>query len=580
MDGFTLSFMERELRDALLGGRVDKLSQPERDTLLIVIRSRGENHRLLLSANANQARIQLTGQNYENPAEPPMFCMLARKHLSGARVTELRQIGGDRIIEIRFEGVGELGDVAQKTLYLEMMGRHSNLILTDARGVILDSIKHVNREMSRVRVVLPGQPYALPPGRGKLEPGTMTADMVLSRLEGLVMPLCKGLAECVAGMASVCAGEVCARLGLDPETECRSLPWAKVAPALVEFFRTVHQRCSPVLLKDELGVGIDFFAFPYLTFPSPNQEPQPSLSKAMDAFYLGRDLRLRMRQRGAGLQKHIKNAIERLEKKRSIWIETLEQPEKTEQHRVFGDLLMANLYQLTKGQELVTLPNEYYGDRKDVTIPLSPQHTPIQNAQRYYAKYRKAKVASEYAATQLEKANQELDILENAMEDLEKCETSADLAEVRYVLVENGFLRPEPMARGKKKAQEGKPYRFLSEDGTEILVGKNALQNDRLTLHARGNELWLHAQAMPGSHVSVRTEAEPSEGPLLKAAKLAAYFSKGRNHPALPVDYTRRKHVKKAAGSPAGLVTYTHFQTVFIGLTKDDLAAIGKESAK
>ena len=578
MDGFTLSFLERELQNLLAGGRVDKVNQPERDTLVLLLRSQGGNHRLVLSANANQARIQVTAQNYENPSEPPMFCMLMRKHLLGSRLTALRQLGGDRMIALEFEAVGELGDPTKKTLYLEIMGRHSNLILTDDTGTILDSIKHVNSEMSRVRTVLPGRPYCLPPGQDKLEPRHMTAEMIAARFAGLSLPFSKALTECIAGLASLCGKEVCARLGIPPETECASLPWEAVAPAMVQFFQSLPERFSPVALQDDLGVVLDFFPFPYQTFSLEHQQEMPSLSAAMDAFYLGRDLRLRMQQRSAGMQKHIKTLIERLEKKRGILLEVLGDAENADRHKIFGELLTANLHQIARGQSSVTLANYYDPNMAEVTIPLSTQHTPAQNAQRYYTKYRKTKVAAEHATAQLDKTAQELELLENAFEDLEKCESSVDLAEIRYVLMEGGYIRPDPAAYKKKKRQEGAPYRFTTSDGTEILVGKNSLQNDRLTLHARGNELWLHAQNIPGSHVIVRTEAEPSDETLLKAAKLAAYYSKGRNHPALPVDYTRRKHVKKPASGPAGFVTYTHFQTILIGLTPEDLAAIGKES--
>ncbi len=579
MDGFTLSFLQRELKAALVGGRVDKVNQPEKDTLLILIRSQGENHRLLLSANASQARAQLTAQSYENPAEPPMFCMLMRKHLVGYHVMDVAQLGGDRILSLTFEGIGELGDMARKTLYLEMMGRHSNLTLVDAEGTIVDAIHHVNSEMSRVRTVLPGQPYHLPPAQDKLSPEAISAQRLTQRLASLTCPLFKGLMETVAGMATVCAKEVCAQVGLEPGTPVGELDWAVTGPALARFYEDAPGLLAPVALYDEAGAALDFFPFPYRTFDKDQQQPMPSLSAAMDAFYLGRDLRQRMQQRSAGLQKHVQNAIDRLEKKKRILVETLQASEHAEDNRICGELLTAHLHTLVKGQEKVSLTNYYDPEQREIEILLDNQLTPNQNAQRYYKKYRKAKVAAQYAQEQLEIAERELVLLEGALDDLEKSTTSTDLAEVRQVLMDSGYLRPDPAQRKKKKLQEGKPYRFTAPDGTEIWVGKNSLQNDRLTLHAKGEEIWLHAQGMPGSHVIIKTEQEPSEEALLKAAKLAAYFSRGRNHPMLPVDWTRRKHVKKAAGSPSGFVTYTRFQTVIIGLTPEDIAAIQKESA-
>ncbi len=580
MDGFTLSFMQQELRQKLLGGRVDKVTQPERDSLVLLIRSAGGNHKLLLSANANQARAQLTGQSYENPAEPPMFCMLMRKHLLGSRIQEIRQISGDRILAIDFDCLDEMGYHVRRTLYLEIMGRHSNLTLVDEVGTIIDAIRHVNSEMSRVRTVLPGGVYQLPPQPDKLTPETLCAQSLKERLCALGCTLSKGLMECVAGMASVCSKEVCAQIGVNASTPIAELNLEIVAPKLTDFFASVQSQ--PVTLYDDAGMALDFFAFPYLTFTADNQKSAPSLSAAMDAYYLGRDLRMRMQQKSAGLQKHVKSALERTEKKKSIMLDTLRQSDKTEQNRIYGDLLTANLHLITKGAEQVTVQNYYDPECPEISIPVSTRLTPVQNAQSYYKKYRKAKVAEQYAREQLVGIDRDLMILENALEDLDKCENSTDLAEIRYVLTESGFLRPDASQRKQKgkKMQEGKPYRFTAPDGTVIEVGKNSLQNDRLTLHARGNETWLHAQNIPGSHVIIRTEDEPSDETLLLACKLATYYSKGRNHPQQAVDYTKRKYVKKAAGSPAGLVTYTNFKTAIIGLTPEDVAFIIKEAGK
>ena len=288
----------------------------------------------------------------------------------------------------------------------------------------------------------------------------------------------------------------------------------------------------------------------------------------------------RMQQKSAGLQRHIKSALERTEKKKAIMLDSIRQSALAEQDRIFGDLLTANLHLIGRGASSVTVQNYYEEGCPEVDIPLSIRLTPSQNAQSYYKKYRKAKVAEQYAREQLVTIERDLALLENALDDLDKCETTADLGEVRYVLSQAGFLRPEP-SRGRggkpKKLPEGKPCRFTAPDGTVIEVGKNSLQNDRLTLHARGGETWLHAQGIPGSHVLIRTESDPSDETLLYAAKLAAYFSKGRNHPQLPVDYTKRKYVKKSANAPAGLVTYTNFKTLIIGLTPEDVARIIRE---
>lgn len=578
MDGFTLSYMRRELLCALKGGRVDKVNQPERDALVLLIRCGGGNHRLLLSANANQARAQLTRQSYENPAEPPMFCMLMRKHLLGARVADVGQVAGDRILTVVFDCLDELGDPVQKTLYLEVMGRYSNLTLVRGDGVIIDAIRHVSSDMSRVRTVQPGGVYQLPPRQDKLAPEELDAGTLASRLAAEGGTLSKALAACVSGTAAVCAREICAQAGADPAAPVAELDLAALSPLLVRALTSLPP--SPVTLYDEAGLAADFFPFPYRTFSPQHQKPMPSLSAAMDAFYLGRDLRARMQQKSAGLQRHIKSALERTEKKKAIMLEAIRQSAQAEENRVFGDLLTANLHLIARGASSVTVQNYYADGCPETEIPLSTRLTPSQNAQSYYKKYRKAKVAGQYARGQLDAIERDLALLENALDDLDKCETTADLGEVRYVLSQAGFLRPEP-SRGRggkpKKLPEGKPCRFTAPDGTVIEVGKNSLQNDRLTLHARGGETWLHAQGIPGSHVLIHTEAPPSDETLLYAAKLAAYFSKGRNHPQLPVDYTLRKYVRKSANAPAGLVTYTNFKTLIIGLTPEDAARIIRE---
>lgn len=576
MDGLTLGFIARELQETLRDGRVEKVTQPEKDMLVLLVRAQGKNHRLLLSAAPAYPRVHLTQLTYQNPPDAPMFCMLMRKHLLGARVTRVEQLFGDRILAVRFDALDEMSDHVEKTLYLEVMGRYSDLTLVGQDGVIVDAIRHVNSEMSRVRTLLPGDEYQLPPRQEKLTPEEISAETLLERLSGLKMSLSKGLMESVSGMAGLCSKEVCAQIGVEPSAPLDELDLPFVCDRLADFFAGLGERFAPVTLYDETGLAQDFFPFPYRSFPEENQKPMESLSRAMDEFYLGRDLRMRMQQKSAGLQRHIKSALERAEKKKSIMQETLRQSDQTEKNRIFGDLLTANLYLMEKGQKSVRVQNYYEEGMPEIEIPLDIRKTPNQNAQSYYKKYRKAKVAEQYAAEQMVQIEKDLLLLENALEDLENCQTTADMGEIRYLLSQNGFLRPDGNPRKQKKLQEGKPYRFVSPDGTVIEVGKNSIQNDRLTLHARGNETWLHAQGIPGSHVIVHTEQEPSDATLLYAAKLAAYFSKGRNHPALPVDYTLRKYVKKSANSPAGLVTYINFKTLLVGNTPEEQAAILK----
>ncbi len=580
VDGFTLSFLARELAEVLEGGRVERVAQPERDAVLLTVRSRGENHRLLLSANPNAPRAQLTAQPYENPAEPPMFCMLLRKHLQGARLNTLRQPEGDRVLRIALDCLGEMGDATQKTLVLELMGRYSNLTFVDENNCIIDCIRHVNSDMSRVRVLLPGAAFTPPPPQNKLNPAAFTAEQLARPLSAATGTLHKALADSVAGLAGGSAREVCAQAGLAADLPCAQLDAPAAAEAVARFYAQLAQRAAPVLLTDETGLALDFFAFPYRTYGAALQKGYPSLSAAMDAFYLGRDLRMRMQQKSAGLQRHIRNNLARLEKKQAAMLDTLAESGKAEQYRIFGELLTANLHQLPKGAAEAQVPDYYTEGQPLIRIPLQTQLTPAKNAQAYYKKYRKLKGAEQYAREQLAGLASELQTLEGALDDLENCATAADLSDIRQLMTDSGFLRPDPASRKRKKPVEGKPYRFTAPDGVEVYVGKNAVQNDRLTLRAGGEETWLHAQGVAGSHVLVRGESEPSADTLLFAARLAVYFSKGRNHPSQPVDYVKRKHIRKAAGAAPGFVTYAGHQTLYVGLTPEQCVTIARESAK
>ena len=578
MDGFTLSFMAREMEEKLIGGRVDKVSQPQRDLLLLQVRNQGVNYKLLLSANASSARAQITKQSLENPAEPPVFCMLMRKHLSGARIGAIEQLGCDRVLIYRMQCMNEMGDEVQKTLVLEMMGRHSNLTLVDENEVTIDSVHHVNADISRVRVVMPGKVFSMPPAQEKLNPFIMTCNELQDRLSQYSSSLYKGLIAVISGLSVSSAKEICAQIGLRETQDLNQADIPAIANKIVAFYTTLPDRKPPVILRDATGKDIEYFPFPYQSCAMQMQQRYPSLSEAMDAFYVERELHAHMNQRGSVMRKRLKNNISRLEKKRAKMIETLSQNDKAEENRIYGELLTANLHLIEKGAASVQVINYYHPTQAMVIIPLKADISPSRNAQSYYKKYRKAKGAQQYAKKELGTIEKDLEILETVQEDLEKSTSTADLNEIKQFLIDNSFMRPEPGGKKHKKLKEGQPYRFYAADGTEILVGKNAVQNDRITLHARANETWLHAQGIAGSHVIIRTEEEPSDETLLFAAKLAAYYSKGRNHPSFPIDYTKRKHVKKKSGTPSGFVIYQRFKTLYIGLTPEDLNAIRRKA--
>ena len=580
MDGFTLSFMTKSLCDNLVGGRVDKINQPERDVLLFMIRNNGSNHRLLISANASHSRIQFTSNVYENPSQPPMFCMLMRKHLMASRIISIKQLDGDRIVCIQFETHNELGDLVNKSLYAEIMGRHSNIVLVDEKGVIQDAIRHVRADMSRFRTVLPGGVYITPPKQDKINPANMDKHELYLLLKARNVSISKALQLSISGLAKYSTKELVQRLGLTGNELLEDEELIAVSDFVSNFYSTLFELEAPVVLYDDALVATDFFPFEYHSYSEQRQHRANSLSEAMDTYYLGRDLHQRISQRGASLQKLIKNIIERTEKKKAIMLENIAQEPIAERDRIYGELITANLHSIPKGAKIATVQNYYDEECPTIEIPLSTRISAAQNAQAYYKKYRKAKIARQYAESQLVNLEQDLLILENALSDLDKCTTTADLQEIRSVLTERNFIKPDSKGRKNKKIQSGKPYKFIAKDGTIIEVGKNAIQNDRLTLHARGNETWLHAQGIPGSHVIIRSENDPNDETLLLAAKLAVYYSKGRNHPQQAIDYTKRRYVKKPATGPAGFVTYTNFQTIITGVTNEEQSWIVSESSR
>lgn len=575
MDGLTLGFAAREMEPLLLGGRIDKVTQPEKDTLILLIRAGSENRRLLLCASPNNARCHLTAQNYPNPLEPPMFCMLLRKQLLGGRVLALKQISGDRVLHLTVDTVNELGDHVERLLILEVMGRHSNLILVDEQGRIIDAARHVNQDMSRVRQIQPGLAYAPPPGQDKLSPEDATPERLLPYLEKYAsLPLAKALGQSLTGFSAPAARELCCRLtgstqgSLSPE----ELPQA--AQRAADFLCRMKGLQPAVVLLDDQGDPADVFPFPYVSCDTARQKPFPSLSAALENYFGVRDQKDRLEQKSSSMVRLLKTHIERCEKKLALQNEELANAARMEEYRLMGELLNANLWQLHRGQDAAVVTNYYDEAGGQVTIPLDKQLTPAQNAQRYFKKYQKARSARETAAEQKEKTLAELSFLESALLDVGKCVGESELNEIRSELQRTGYLRTSMNRRQLKQLPPSRPYRYRSQDGIEICVGKNSLQNDRLTGSARGGETWLHAKDMPGSHVIIRTEGEVPPATLKQAAQLAAWYSKGQRSSSVPVDYTLRKYVKKPGGAPPGFVHYTNQRTVYMTVEESEIRAI------
>ena len=555
LDGLTLGFVARELQAALVGARVDRVQQPEKDMVVLWLRSQGQNHRLLINASPTGTRMHLTEQAYESPREAPVFCMLMRKHLISGRVTAVEQLAGDRLIRIDVSGFDELGELREKQLYFEAMGRHTNLSLV-LEGRIIDCIRHVTDEMSRVRRMLPGAPFELPPRQDKLPPTGVDAALIQLRLQQEGGRLDRALANTISGIGAVSARELCLRLTGQEQPQAKDIHLERFAQALAAFLQGLEGMAAPVLYLDEQGVPRDALPFAFLSLATDRQEPQPSLSQALDRLHYERDRQDRLMQRSAAFRRTLKSAQERILRKLSLQEEELKGAARMEEYRVAGELLTAMGHQVPRGASEVELISYY--DGQPMKIALDPSLHAAANAQRYFKRYRKANVARRTAAEQRENSLRELQLVEDALWAVQEAQTMQDMQQIRAPLAEAGLIRPERQPKGGRKPAESQPLRFRSPEGLLILVGRNSLQNERLLKLAEGGDLWLHAKDMAGSHVILKSPGEPlPEEALLLAGRLAAWYSKGRGQ-QVPVNYTFRRYVKKPPGAPAGFVTFSN----------------------
>ncbi len=562
-DGLTLGLVARELDRALAGGRINKIIQPERDEIILTIRSGGENRQLLLSATANCARAHLTTTRKNNPLEPPALCMLMRKHITGGRVCGVRALECDRILEIEIEHHDELGDTARKRIICEFMGKHSNLIFVGGDGRIIDSARRVNEQISSVREVLPGLRYEMPPAHGKLPYDSVTPEALYGAMKDMNGPLHRLIAQCVSGMSSQTARELAFRATGSEDAHSDEIDLRAACQSVADSLSAIPEHIAPAILFNADGAPVDVVAFPYLSRASLQAEAYGTISEAMDAFYRTRDRAERIKQKSAALHRALKKNIERCERKLALQNEALLGSQRMEEYRLKGELLTANLHLAQKGAKSVEVPNYYEEGMPMLKVELDERLSPGQNAQRYFKLYQKARNAQTLAAEQIEKTSAELDYLEGQLDNLEKCQEESELFELRAELERFGYVRANRSRRQMKQLPPSKPMRFTAPSGRTILVGKNNLQNDKLTGTAQPNEVWLHAKDMPGSHVIIVGD-DPDEETIVYAARLAALYSKGRGSSRVPVDYTLRRHVKKPGGARPGFVIYTNQHTLYV----------------
>ncbi|MDY2978029.1 MAG: NFACT RNA binding domain-containing protein [Oscillospiraceae bacterium] len=559
LDALCLTAVAGELRRSLLGGKIDKIYQPAREELLLCIRGRGENVRLLLSANPGHPRAHLTTRNRENPDTPPMFCMLLRKHLLGGRILELKQPPMERLLDFRLETIDELGDRVERRLVLEALGRNSNLILLDGEGRIIDCLRRVDGDMSRQRQVLPGLFYRLPPAPDKLDPMALDGEGLRRALDNPTgREADKLLLDTFNGLSPLIARELAFRAGGDGE------PLARELEKLLDAVR--REDFAPYLLVRE-GKGTDVTFLPILQYgPQTESRRQESFSQLLDGFYEEREQMERVRQRGQDLVKSVTSARDRTARKLANQEKELEATETRERQRELGDLLTSNLHAMQKGMSTFRAVDYYDPEGKQTDIPLDPLLTPQQNAAKYYRAYNKAKTARQMLALQMEKGRRELEYLNSVLENISLAEGERDLQEIRQELAETGYLRRPGKAKDRGRKVSGKPMEFRSSAGRRFWVGINNSQHDRLTTkQAYKSDLWLHTQKIHGSHVILWLEGGGADArSLTEAAQLAAYFSQARDGKKVPVDYTPVKYVKKPAGARPGMVVYSTYQTAVV----------------
>ncbi|MBM6613799.1 NFACT family protein [Desemzia sp. RIT804] len=551
-DGVFTHAMVNELTELLANGRVSKIHQPYQNEIILVMRANGKNQKVLLSAHPSYARIQLTEIPYENPDTPPQFCMMMRKHLEGAILENIEQVENDRIIRFLFKSRDEIGDVQNVMLVVELMGRHSNIFLIEQDTLrILDSIKHIPSSQNSYRLIMPGATYKSPPHQDKLNPFTVSKDTLTEIIQAeSELPLGKQLQAHFQGLGSDTVKEL---IQLSEEDATR-------LPSIFQDFFTRIEKKEIQPTKTQLNNKELFTPLPYTSLEG-TQTTYAALSQLLDDIYRNKAEKDRVKQQAANLFHVLQTELARNKKKLTKLQRTLDETEHADDYRVKGEILTAYLHELTKGQESAELQN-FYDDNNLITISLDPRKTPSQNAQKYFSKYQKLKNAVIYVNEQMKQTREEIDYLDSIMTQLELA-TPKDVAEIKEELIQEGYLKKKSKKK-QKKQKASKPDQYQSSDGTTILVGKNNLQNDQLTLKtARKSEIWLHTKDIPGSHVIIQ-DSEPSETTLLEAANLAAYFSKSRLSASVPVDYVEVKKIRKPNGAKPGFVIYEGQQTVFV----------------
>jgi predicted ribosome quality control (RQC) complex YloA/Tae2 family protein len=575
LDGVFIKSIINELDKKLTGGRVDKIHQPDKNEIVMSIRSKGENLKLLITAAGSSPRLHLTSITRKNPMEPPMFCMLLRKHLTGARITSLRQINFDRIVEISFDSRDELGTLANKSLIVEIMGKHSNIIFVNEGNTIIDSLIRVTPQVSSVRQVYPGLSYKAPPGSDKLNPLTADRQSFMEELESTNRGIFifDFFYKNFTGFSPFISREICWLANLNESTCLGELSHEK-KEELWDAFSKIRDRINENdfsfnIYYDENKI-YGFYCLEVEYLKDFGKKSFPSSGDLLDEYYYELDNKNKINQRVASLIKSINTKIARNKKKVEKQRTELLNAESRDKYRIYGDLILANLHKRPEDNKL-TVANYYDPDQKEITIPLDPKLSLSQNSQKYFKRYNKLKNAAEELEKLIDSTLSEIAYLENILFSIEECETTEDLDDIYSELIGQGLMKKRSKIN---KPKETKPITtFISSGGHEILVGKNNIQNDMITFKiAKSEDYWFHAKNMPGSHVVIRTMGdELTDEEYIEAAKIAAYYSKGKNSGRVEVDYTKKSNIKKPPNAKPGFVIY---DTNYSMLAEPDIKGI------
>ena len=556
-DGIVTGAVVHQLNHTLVGGKIEKIYQPEADEIILNVHSGRENYKLYISSNSSHARMHLITDTTSNPLNPMGFCMLLRKHLQGGRITAIQQKDSERIIEISVDTINELGFSVNKKLIIEIMGKHSNIIVVDiTSNKIIDSIKRISIDVNRYRQLLPGQQYVYPPSQDKVPYYGITEEQIKSFVENAGDNTAKALMSHIQGISPMISDEIVYQAGRMESSLYR---------VLTDFVDRINSDSpSPKVYLQEDDTPFDFHLFPLSSIAGFYKEVAfQNISDAISYYYSNKSSSNRIKQKSSDLDRAIGNSLDKLYLKKQRLSEDLLKAENSDIYRLYGELLTANLHQIIPGASQTEVLNYY--NNESLAIPLDPRFSPNQNAQRYYKKYSKAKTAVTEKNIQLSESNIDITYLESVLSYIEKAVSVEEIEELRQELIEGGYLKKKKNNFKPSKSKPA-PYQYTTSDGFRVLVGRNNKENDILTFKtASGKDLWLHTKDIPGSHVILFTDGKGvPETAIFEAAAMAAFHSKARESENVPVDYTQVRHVKKPSGAKPGMVIFVDNKTVYV----------------